>query len=110
MTKWLLTTRSGFWCLAVQVVSTVAAQCALQVTEGLNPVLLAVPIVLAPPAAWALWTNWQLRNRFCRHCGRLANGCWPVCPNSRPGTVPGESRTVYDPQLNSSDDDEGGAQ
>ena len=83
MTRWLLTTRSGFWCLAAQVVATVAAQVHLQATGGIAQFTLAVPLVLAPAAMWALWTNWTLRRRFCQHCGRRAAGCWPVCPNSR---------------------------
>ena len=79
MMKWLLTTRSGFWWLGLQVISTASVQAYLHATGALTPVYLVVPIVRVPVATCTLWTNWRLRHQYCRHCGRRAVMCWPVC-------------------------------
>ena len=54
MMKWLLTTRSGFWWLGLQVISTASVQAYLHVTGALTPVYLVVPIVRAPVATCTL--------------------------------------------------------
>ena len=79
MMKWFLTTRSGFWWLLLQSISTVCAQVCLRATDGLDPVFLVLPVLLAPLVAWTLWTNWMIRHRYCQHCGGRAVMCHPVC-------------------------------
>ena len=85
MHKWLLTTRSGFWCLAAQCAGTLGAQAYLWYTGGLSYAHLVVLVALAPLALRTLTSNWFLRHRFCMHCGHRAVHCWPVCSNAALG-------------------------
>jgi len=77
--RWLLTTRSGFWGLGLQMIATAAAQACLHSTGDPHPVFLAVPALLLPGAVWTLRANWLLRHRHCACCGGRAARCWPEC-------------------------------
>lgn len=77
--RWLLTTRSGFWALGLQMIATAAAQALIHFTGDPHPATLAPPVLLMPVASRSLLTNWLLRHRFCRHCGGRAVRCWPEC-------------------------------
>ena len=79
ITRWLLTTRTGFFALGLQMIATAAAQAYLHTTGDPHPATLLPPLLLLPAAFRALRTNWLLRRRYCRHCGGRAAGCWPEC-------------------------------
>ena len=79
MMRWLLTTRTGFYALGLQMIVTAAAQAYLHTTGDPHPATLVLPVLLLPVALRVLLTNWLLRHRYCRHCGGRAVDCWPEC-------------------------------